>query len=681
MTVRPPSGGAKLGGAAALPGATAPKAATAPLLRTAVLGHPKTAFEPSAPDPKIPRNHTVSMRLEGEDVDISWREYGNPNAQKVTFCVHGYTRNKADFDFLGEQEGSGDTRVIAVDVVGRGDSSRFQSSLTSSKKYTFDTYADQMQQLFQHLSLQRKDVTWVGTSMGGIIGLHMAAKPNTPIQRLVLNDIGPEVSTQALKYLARTFTGDNTLSFNSVDDATAYFKERMHGFGTLPDSTWRHIAESSIRLDPKGDKYVLNYDPKITESFRILQKARLFTTPFHWKALSMLANLGLRELFDQVDARILVLHGEDSPVLTPAILSRMVAMKPEGQLTVQSFPGIGHAPSLMVSEQVNVITRFKQRHPARPFEASPAQKLLPTVLRALVPRPPTTKSPGAYADAIRLTVTLPWILRDVSTLNTRAAEHGPRKVLPGEPQFLQEGSAISGPYETQIIDGRAVRFQTPPGPPPLGGFPTALLLTGSGFSARTYFYNDGTKHFGADVQPYITKMLLENGFAVVAPENLIEATAFDPNTPLGLLGQASPDHQFMEKLFAEIDKGNLGPLSRRDLSPVGLSSGGFETSALLESQAARMPRGGVVCSAGHYLGTPWDAYAPRDLPSNHGGVLLLHAKDDGLVPFNKADAYAKALRARGVFAEVVAAEHGGHGWPPNAPELIRKFLLRDRPSA
>ena len=192
-----------------------------------------------------------------------------------------------------------------------------------------------------------KRIDWVGTSMGGLIGMLLAAKPGSPIRRLVLNDVGPFVSWGSLSRLKGYVGGGR--SFPSVAAAESWLREVCAPFGRLTDRQWRHLARHSVFEAKKGD-YRLRYDPGIGEMLRGHSDPEFPLGP------NFLSGIDLWSVWAQVPCPVLVLRGADSDVLTRATIDRMQAEKPD--LRVVEFQGAGHAPALMDRQQIAAVTRF-----------------------------------------------------------------------------------------------------------------------------------------------------------------------------------------------------------------------------------------------------------------------------------------------------------------------------------
>jgi len=184
-----------------------------------------------------------------------WGERSNP---KVLVCVHGLSRNGHDFDDLA-QALAGDYRVICPDVVGRGRS----DWLRDPAGYTIPQYVADMMVLIARLDVET--VHWLGTSMGGLIGMVLASLENTPVTRLLLNDVGPEISSASIRRIGE-YIG-RAPKFDSFDEAEKYIRLVSAPFGALTDAQWRQLTASSLRLSADG-RHELCYDPGIGETFR-----------------------------------------------------------------------------------------------------------------------------------------------------------------------------------------------------------------------------------------------------------------------------------------------------------------------------------------------------------------------------------------------------------------------------
>ena len=270
-----------------------------------------------------------TLPLDGpfSDIELGYVDWGSPAARRVAVCVHGLTRNARDFDRLARALVERDFRVIAVDVVGRGRS----SWLADPKGYVVPNYVGHLARFLELMSLGKVD--WIGTSMGGIIGMGLAAAENAPIGRLVLNDIGPFVPREALLGI-QSYLGLD-LAFASMEEVEQHLRMVHSGFGRLADDEWRHLAEHGSRRDDKG--WRLHYDPAIRIPYADLTGD----------------DIDLWAIWDRISCPTLVLRGEESTLLTEATAAEMQRRGPKAKLVV--IPEAGHAPALMAAEQIATI--------------------------------------------------------------------------------------------------------------------------------------------------------------------------------------------------------------------------------------------------------------------------------------------------------------------------------------
>ena len=283
-----------------------------------------------------------------------WGERANPH---VVLCVHGLARNSRDFDFLAAAL-AGDCRVVCMDVAGRGES----DWLGSKSDYTFSTYQNDAAAMLARASapassllgklFARKQprLDWVGTSMGGLIGMFLAAKRGSPIRRLVLNDVGALIPWSALFRMKGYITRGRR--FQNVEGVEAYLREVCAPFGPLTDAQWRHLAIHSARCDTDGE-YLLRYDPGIGEGLHGHIDPEFPIGP------DLLRGIDLWNVWSKLECPTLVLRGAQSEVLLKKTLDEMRERKPD--LEVAEFAGVGHAPALMSAEQIRVVREFLLR--------------------------------------------------------------------------------------------------------------------------------------------------------------------------------------------------------------------------------------------------------------------------------------------------------------------------------
>ncbi|HVO03253.1 MAG TPA: alpha/beta hydrolase [Candidatus Cybelea sp.] len=325
--------------------------------------------------------------------EVFYAEWGDPAAARVIVCCHGLTRNGRDFDFLARRLADGidfalaerqreqvrdhihetaprggiagwigarlerwlapapepaesvdanlvhpalqplPVRVICPDVTGRGRS----EWLKDPANYGYPQYMSDMTALIARLGVPQVD--WIGTSMGGLIGMFLAASPNSPIRSLVINDVGPVVPRAAMQRIADYVGLDPR--FDSLDALEAYLRKVHAPFGPLTDAQWAHLARHSHRFLADGS-YGLAYDPGIAIN----------------------ARLGVRDWdfwasWDRVTCPALIVRGQESDLLEPEVAEAMTVRGPKAELI--EFPGVGHAPSLMADDQIERVSQWLAR--------------------------------------------------------------------------------------------------------------------------------------------------------------------------------------------------------------------------------------------------------------------------------------------------------------------------------
>ena len=276
------------------------------------------------------RQHTIQCLSPGGLHRMAYVEWGDPANPRVLVCVHGLTRNARDFDFLA-QTLSKHYRVVCPDVVGRGRS----NWLRIKEHYQLQQYVADMVTLVARLGVN--EVHWVGTSMGGMIGMALAAQAETPIVRLVLNDVGPVISAAAVKRIGE-YVGVMP-QFASFNEAEQYVRLVSAPFGRLSDAQWKHLTEHVTRQTAGG--YELVYDPGIAVPFR--------------KDISD-DDISLWPLYDAIRCPTLVVRGAESDLLSHETCLEMGRRGPKA--IVAEIPGVGHAPMFMDDAQVAVVREF-----------------------------------------------------------------------------------------------------------------------------------------------------------------------------------------------------------------------------------------------------------------------------------------------------------------------------------
>jgi len=265
---------------------------------------------------------------------MAYWEWGASDNPRLLMCVHGLSRQGRDFDVLARSL-SAHYRVVCPDVMGRGRS----DWLTDPRHYQIPAYVADMVCLLARLNATT--VHWLGTSMGGLIGIGLASLPQTPIERLVLNDVGPALSFEGLKrigaYLGRP------LRFASLEAGADYLRTISAGFGAHTQEQWLALSRPMFKSD--GDALVLHYDPRIAVGVQSLTPEMVAQgEALTWNA------------YDAIRCPTLVLRGADSDVLSSQTAQAMTQRGPRAR--VQEFAGVGHAPTLVSDEQVAVVRDF-----------------------------------------------------------------------------------------------------------------------------------------------------------------------------------------------------------------------------------------------------------------------------------------------------------------------------------
>lgn len=278
-------------------------------------------------------NHVQCLDARGLHRMAYW-EWGDAANPRVLVCAHGLARQGRDFDVLAGAM-SAEYRVICPDVVGRGRS----DALADPQGYQIPAYVADMVTLLARLDAQT--VHWVGTSMGGLIGLGLASLPQSPIGRLVLNDVGPTIQYEALVRIG-TYLG-MPLRWATVDEAANYLLSISASFGPHTAEQWLALSRPMLKAD--GDGFVLHYDPNIAVPFRaITPELAAAGEALTWRA------------YDAIGCPTLLLRGARSDLLSRETAQAMTQRGPKARL--HEFAGVGHAPTLVADEQIAVVREF-----------------------------------------------------------------------------------------------------------------------------------------------------------------------------------------------------------------------------------------------------------------------------------------------------------------------------------
>ena len=278
-------------------------------------------------------NHVQCLDARGLHRMAYW-EWGDAANPRVLVCAHGLARQGRDFDVLARAMRA-EYRVVCPDVVGRGRS----DALADPQGYQIPAYVADMVTLLARLDA--RTVHWVGTSMGGLIGLGLASLPQSPIGRLVLNDVGPTIQFDALVRIG-TYLG-NPLRWATVDEAADYLLGISASFGPHTREQWLALSRPMFKAD--GDGFVLHYDPNIAVPFRaITPELTAAGEALTWRA------------YDAIGCPTLLLRGAQSDLLSRETAQAMTQRGPKARL--HEFAGVGHAPTLVADDQVAVVREF-----------------------------------------------------------------------------------------------------------------------------------------------------------------------------------------------------------------------------------------------------------------------------------------------------------------------------------
>jgi len=277
---------------------------------------------------------------------MAYWQWGDPQASHTVVCVHGLSRQGRDFDVLAQElvaRAKTPLRVVCPDVVGRGKS----DFLADPQGYQLPTYVADMLQLLAQLKPATLD--WVGTSMGGLIGMLLCAyapSVGTSVRRLVLNDVGPVIQWQALQRIGQ-YLGKSG-QFATVQQAADAMWAISSSFGPHTPAQWLALSQPMLKPVPSpqgGAAFALHYDPAIALPFSS-------TTEQQAKEGEAL----LWQAYEAITAKTLLIRGAQSDLLSPTTAQQMTQRGPKAQLV--EFAGVGHAPTLIAPDQVDAVANF-----------------------------------------------------------------------------------------------------------------------------------------------------------------------------------------------------------------------------------------------------------------------------------------------------------------------------------
>lgn len=280
--------------------------------------------------------------------ELVFYDWGNVDATKTVVCVHGLTRNAHDFTPLAEALAATGRRVFSLNMAGRGES----SWLHDPNGYNYAAYVADCLAVMDNFHL--RGVEWVGTSMGGIIGMMIAAKNPGRIRKLVLNDIGSFLSAESLRRIF-TYVSAMPERFASRQQASEYLRETYASFGITDPQQWEQFVDASLFSHADGS---LRYacDPAI------MAPVRASTQDF-----TEVHDVNLASVWEEVDIPTYILHGAESDVLTKETVSAMRSTNPHAESI--TLPGVGHAPALLSAEQIGLVLNWLNRPSANMLAA------------------------------------------------------------------------------------------------------------------------------------------------------------------------------------------------------------------------------------------------------------------------------------------------------------------------
>ncbi len=269
--------------------------------------------------------------------DMHYTEWGARDNPRIVVCVHGLTRNCRDFDDLARNLES-DFRVVCPDIVGRGKS----GWLLDKQQYGLAQYAADITTLLARVTASAdnesaREILWVGTSMGGMIGMVLSCLPQTPIRKLVLNDVGTLIPKESLERIGK-YVG-KAPAFKTIEETIAYVRFVSAPFGPLTDAQWEHLTRHNAKQNAEG-LWTMNYDPGIAAPFQKEPHVDIEMWPY----------------YDRITCPTLLLRGADSDLLLKDTALAMTQRGPKARLV--EFAGVGHAPMLMASDQIQAVKEF-----------------------------------------------------------------------------------------------------------------------------------------------------------------------------------------------------------------------------------------------------------------------------------------------------------------------------------
>ena len=265
---------------------------------------------------------------------MAYHTWGDPSNPRVLVCVHGLTRRGSDFRALAEVMCK-DYYIVCPDVVGRGDSDFLENPML----YGIPQYVADMTTLVARLNVTSVD--WFGTSMGGLIGMVYAGMPDSPIRRILINDVGPRIEPESLKRLS-SYVGQ-PFTYSSRAEALTVLNRICASFGSHTPDEWERL--NGPLLQEEQGVWSLHYDPKIVIPFAAVNPV-----------LAKAGEMALWNHFDAINVPILIVRGGDSDLLSSATVDEMLKRNPHARSI--TIPGVGHAPAFLKPEQIALAAEF-----------------------------------------------------------------------------------------------------------------------------------------------------------------------------------------------------------------------------------------------------------------------------------------------------------------------------------
>ncbi|KAL0483591.1 lipase [Acrasis kona] len=287
-----------------------------------------------------PTEHIFSVTTEAGSIPMAYTKF-SPNdssTYKPLLCVHGLTRNGRDFDYIASALCRHEKyTVYCPDIIGRNKSGNLPED--KAQLYNYTTYTSNVSSFIQYILQDEKSIDYIGTSMGGIIGMMIASAPSNPIRALVLNDIGPVLKKNALSRIKKSLSEFEHSSFTSQQDALEkYCKIRYVDFG-ITDDHWDYFTSISVKQKEDGLLGV-NYDTNIKQSFSVPDE-----------------DVQMWTLWDAINCPVLLIRGKNSDIIDEECVKQMKTRGPS-DFTVIELDHVGHAPSLYTSDQIKIVREW-----------------------------------------------------------------------------------------------------------------------------------------------------------------------------------------------------------------------------------------------------------------------------------------------------------------------------------